>query len=142
MKRVIILAAALLTLPLLHAQETIVDGVAAVVGKNIVKYSDIDRAYAQMRLRSGNDKPFESKCAILENLILNQLLIHKGELDRVDSKEVSDNDVNKYVQEYLSNDLQQYGTKEALREATGFSYDELKEQYERMIKNYMVSQHV
>lgn len=142
MKKVIILAAALLTLPVLHAQETIVDGVAAVVGKNIIKYSDIDRTYAPMRLRSGNDRPFESKCAILENLILNQLLIHKGEIDSVDTKEVSDNDVNKYVQEYLSNDLQQYGSKEALREATGFSYDELKEQYERMIRNYLVSQHV
>ncbi|MBR4738611.1 MAG: peptidylprolyl isomerase [Bacteroidales bacterium] len=144
MKKVIILAVALLTisLPTLHAQETVVDGVAAVVGKNIVKYSDIDRAYAQMRLRSGSGNSFVNRCNILENLILNQLLIHKGEIDSVDSKEVSDDDVNQYVQEYLENDLQQYGTKEALREATGFSYDELKEQYERMIRNYMVSQRV
>ena len=115
-----------------HAQETIVDGVAAVVGKNIVKYSDIDRAYAQMRLRSGNDKPFESKCGILENLILNQLLIHKGE---VDSVEVTDEEVDQYTQEYLENDLQQYGSKEALREATGFTYDELKEI--RKVYNYI-----
>ena len=122
-----------------HAQETIVDGVAAVVGKNIVKYSDIDRAYAQMRLRSGNDKPFESKCAILENLILNQLLIHKGE---VDSVEVTDEEVDQYTQEYLDNDMQQYGSKEVLREATGFTYDELKEQYQRMIRNYMLGQRV
>ena len=122
-----------------HAQETIVDGVAAVVGKNIVKYSDIDRAYAQMRLRSGNDKPFESKCGILENLILNQLLIHKGE---VDSVEVTDEEVDQYTQEYLDNDLQQYGSKEALREATGFTYDELKEQYQRMLRNYMLGQRV
>lgn len=122
-----------------HAQEAIVDGVAAVVGKNIVKYSDIDRAYAQMRLRSGNDKPFESKCAILENLILNQLLIHKGE---VDSVEVTDEEIDQYTQEYLENDLQQYGSKEALREATGFSYDELKEQYQRMLRNYILGQRV
>lgn len=122
-----------------HAQETIVDGVAAVVGKNIVKYSDIDRAYAQMRLRSGNDHPFESKCAILENLILNQLLIHKGE---VDSVEVTDEEVDQYTQEYLENDMQQYGSKENLREATGFTYDELKEQYQRMLHNYLLGQRV
>ena len=121
------------------AQETIVDGVAAVVGKNIVKYSDIDRAYAQMRLRSGNENPFESKCTILENLILNQLLVHKGE---VDSIEVTDEEVDEYAQEYLENDLQQYGTKEALREATGFTYDELKEQYQRMLRNYILGQRV
>lgn len=122
-----------------HAQETIVDGVAAVVGKNIVKYSDIDRAYAQIRLRSGSDKPYESKCAILENLILNQLLIHKGE---VDSVEVTDEEVDQYAQEYLDNDMQQYGSKEAIREATGFTYDELKEQYQRMLRNYMLGQRV
>ncbi|MBP5526889.1 MAG: peptidylprolyl isomerase [Bacteroidales bacterium] len=144
MKKITILAILALLTPFntLLAQETIVDGVAAIVGKNIIKYSDIDRSYAQVRLRSGNDKPFENKCAILENLILNQLLIHKGELDSVDSKEISDNDVNQYVQSYLENDLMQYGSKEALREATGFSYDELKEEYERMIRNLMVSQRV
>lgn len=127
---------ALATVPL-HAQETTVDGVAAVVGKNIIKYSDIDRAYAQIRLRSGNDKAYENKCAILENLILNQLLVHKGE---VDSIQVTDDEVNQYVQEYLKNDLRQYGSKEALREATGFTYEELKEQYDRMIRNIMLSQ--
>ena len=129
-----------LGLPLftLQAQETIVDGVAAVVGRNIIKYSDVDRAYAQMRLRSGNENRQANRCAILENLILNQLLIHKGEVDSVDA-EITDEDVKQYVEEYLQNDLQQYGSKEALREATGFSYDELKEQYERMIRNYMVA---
>lgn len=143
MKKILLASVALAILCLqthtLHAQETVVDGVAAVVGKNIVKYSDIDRAYAQMRLRSGNDKPFESKCGILENLILNQLLIHKGE---VDSVPLTDDEVNQYVQEYLQNDLSQYGTKEALREATGFSYDELKEQYQRMLHDYMLGQRV
>ena len=129
-----------LGLPLftLQAQETIVDGVAAVVGRNIIKYSDVDRAYAQMRLRSGNENRQANRCAILGNLILNQLLIHKGEVDSVDA-EITDEDVKQYVEEYLQNDLQQYGSKEALREATGFSYDELKEQYERMIRNYMVA---
>lgn len=128
----------LLCIPTILAQETIIDGVAAVVGRNIIKYSDIDRSYAQMRLRIGNEKRQENRCAILENLILNQLLIHKGEVDSVDA-EVSDDEVNQYVQEYIQNDLMQYGSKEALREATGFSYDELKEQYERMIRNYLIS---
>ena len=139
MKKIVTLAATLLLLCTLQAQETIVDGVAAVVGKNIVKYSDIDRAYAQMRLRSTTGDPFASKCGILENLILNQLLIHKGE---VDSIEVTDEEVDQYAQEYLDNDMQQYGSKETLREATGFTYDELKEQYQRMLRNYLMGQRV
>ena len=136
MKKIITLAAVLLLGSTLNAQETIVDGVAAVVGRNIIKYSDVDRSYAQMRLHVGSENRFENRCSILENLILNQLLIHKGE---VDSVEVTDDEVSQFVQEYLKNDLRQYGSKEALREATGFNYDELKEQYERMIRNYMLA---
>ena len=94
--------------------ETVVDGVAAVVGKNIIKYSDVERSYAQVRVRQGVGDAFNNRCAILENLILNQLLVHKGE---VDSVEVSDDEVNQYVDYYLKNDLRQYGTREALREA-------------------------
>ena len=145
MKKIFLLAAALFLFfnsqfSTLHAQDgTLVDGVAAVVGKNIVKYSDIERSYAQMRMRSGAGNAFDNRCAILENLILSQLLVHKGE---VDSVEVSADQVDQYLQYYLKNDLRQYGSKEALREATGFTYDELKEQYERMIKNNLLSRQV
>lgn len=142
MKKTLIAAALLLIgspLLTLHAQETVIDGVAAIVGRNIIKYSDVDRTYAQMRLHSGNENRFENRCAILENLILNQLLVHKGE---VDSVEVTDEEVDMYVQEYLKNDLRQYGSKEALREATGFNYDELKEQYERIIRNLLLARRV
>ena len=128
-----------LWLPLSAQNGTLVDGVAAVVGKNIVKYSDIERSYAQMRVRSGAGDAFKNRCAILENLILSQLLVHKGE---VDSVEVSDDDVKQYLDYYLKADLRQYGSKEVLREATGFTYDELKEQYERMIRNNLLSRRV
>ncbi len=122
------------------AQEgPLVDGVAAVVGRNIIKYSDIDRSIAQMRVRQNVGNEAESRCAILENLVLAQLMVHKGE---VDSVEVSDDDVKQYVDYYLKNDLRQYGGKESLREATGFTYDELKEQYERMIRNNLLSRRV
>ena len=100
------------------AQDTPVDGVAAVVGKNIIKHSDIERPMAQMRVRGGVTDAQATRCSILENLILNQLLVHKGE---VDSVEVTDEEVDYYVEIYLKNDLRQYGTREALREATGFS---------------------
>ena len=115
---------------------TIVDGVAAVVGRNIVKYSDVERSYAQVRMHQGVADAQKNRCGIMENLILNQLLVHKGE---VDSIEVTDAEVDQYVQMYLKNDLRQYGTKEALREATGFAYDELKEQYQRMLRSMLLA---
>ena len=121
------------------AQDDIVDGVAAVVGRNIIKYSDVERSYAQIRLRQGAADAFNNRCAVLENLILSQLLVHKGE---VDSVEVTDDEINQYVDYYLKNDMRNYGTREALREATGFSYEELKEQYQRMIRNNLLARRV
>jgi len=120
------------------AQEgTLVDGVAAVIGKNIVKFSDIESAYAQSRLRSSDAG--QTRCDILENLILTQLLVHKGEIDSV---EVSDEEVDQYVQYYLKGILRQYGSKESVRENTGLDYEELKEQYTRMVRSNLLSRRV
>lgn len=127
------------SLPLMAQQGDLVDGVAAVVGRNIIKYSDIERSYAQIRLKQGAADAFNNRCAVLENLILVQMLVHKGEIDSV---EVSDEEVNQYVDYYLKADMRNYGTREALREATGFSYDELKEQYQRMMRNNLLSRRV
>ena len=138
MKKTLI-ALAILAMATGIAAQTRVDGVAAIVGKNIVKYSDIERSYAQIRLHQGNVDAQKNRCAILENLILNQLLVHKAEIDSLDN-DISDDDVTQNANYYLKNDMRQYGTREALREATGFTYDELKEQYERMIKNMMMAQ--
>lgn len=139
----ILLAAALITFHLspftLKAQDNVIDGVAAIVGRNIIKYSDIERSYAQIRLKQGAADAFNNRCAVLENLILTQMLVHKGEIDSV---EVGDDEINQYVDYYLKNDMRNYGTREALREATGFSYDELKEQYQRMIRSNLLARRV
>ena len=141
MKKILFIAALISIVGVSHAQPkgTLVDGVAAVVGKNIVKYSDIERSFAQMRLRSGMNDAEANRCAILENLILTQLLVHKGE---VDSVEVREEEVAQYLERFLENDLMQYGSKEGIRQATGFTYDELKEQYDRMIRTNLLSRSV
>ena len=143
MKRTLIFAAfaSLLAAPMASsfAQDDIVDGVAAVVGRNIIKFSDVERSYAQIRLKQCAADAFNNRCAVLENLILSQLLVHKGEIDSV---EVTDEEVNQYVDYYLKNDMRNYGSREAIREATGFTYEELKEQYQRMIRNNLLARRV
>ena len=105
MKKILLAFALLLPLTV-HAQGDLVDGVAAVVGRNIIKYSDVERSYAQIRLKQGAADAFNNRCAVLENLILAQLLVHKGEIDSV---EVSDEEVNQYVDYYLKADMRNYG---------------------------------
>lgn len=122
------------------AQEPVaVDKVVAVVGKNIIKKSDVESAYTQVRLRQGNADALSNKCDILEGLMLNKLLVQKGIMDSV---EVSDEEVEQQVEYYLKAYMRQYGTKEALREATGFEYDEFHDLYFDLLKNRFLSQRV
>ena len=66
---------------------TVVDQVVAVVGKNIIKLSDIESGYSQLRVQKGYENPFENRCNILESLLMNKLMLHKGLIDSVEVTE-------------------------------------------------------
>lgn len=120
-------------------QGTIVDGVVAVVGKSIIKISDIENGYVQYRMRQGGDNAQATRCLILENMLLSKLMLHKGE---VDSVEVTDDQVEQEVQYYLKNYVRQYGSREALRDATGYTYDEMHDIFFDQLKNRKISQEI
>lgn len=125
----------------LHAQtqEVVIDKVVAVVGQHIVKMSDIENSYKQVRLQQGYVNPKENRCMILENIMLNKLLVHKGE---VDSVEITDDEVEQRVEQYLKMYLRQYGSKEAIQQTTGYTYDELHDVYFDLIKENLLAQTV
>lgn len=116
-----------------------VDGVVAVVGKNIIKKSDIENSFLQIRIKQGSENGYENRCRILENMLLTKLLLHKGE---VDSIKVTNEDVESEVQYYLKNYVRQYGSREALREATGYTYDEMHDIFVDQLRNRQISQRV
>lgn len=116
-----------------------VDGVVAVVGKNIIKKSDIENSFLQIRIKQGSENGYENRCRILENMLLTKLLLHKGE---VDSIKVTNEDVEAEVQYYLKNYVRQYGSREALREATGYTYDEMHDIFVDQLRNRQISQRV
>lgn len=121
--------------------EPVVDKVVAVVGKNIVKLSDIENGYVPIRIRQGYEKAFENRCNILEGLLITKLLIHKGQIDSTDA-EITDDEINSSVQYYISAYERQYGSKEAMRQATGYTYDEMKDLLKKMIRERMLSERV
>lgn len=124
----------------LQAQDgVVVDGVVAVVGKSIIKISDVENGYVQYRLRQGKDNAQLTRCSLLENMLLSKLLLHKGE---VDSVEVTDEQVEQEVQYYLKNYVRQYGSREAMRDATGYTYDEMHDIFFDQLKNRKISQEV
>ena len=140
MKRLpILLLLSLLTWCASAQEEVVVDQVVGVVGQNVIKLSDIENAYAQVRVRQGAGNATLNRCSILENILLTKLMVHKG---MVDSVEVSDEDVEQQVQYYMKGFLRQYGGKEQLRQATGYTYDEFHDVYFDLIKERILSQRV
>lgn len=129
-----------LFIPSIVAQdEVVVDQVAGVVGRHIVKMSDIENSYVQIRMKKGYENAFEHRCELLESMLITKLMVHKGE---VDSLEISDEEVEEQVQYYLKNVLRQYGTKEQLRQATGYTYDEFHDIYFDILRDRIMSQRV
>lgn len=141
MKKLTILAALLLCLGgFAQAQShQVVDGIVAVVGQTIIKNSDIEQAYSQVRLRQGMQNAQAERCNLLESMLISKLLVHKG---IVDSVEVSDDQVEEQVEFYLSQAVKQAGGKENLRAVMGAGYDELHDQYFDILHDRILSQRV
>lgn len=139
MKKVLALLMAVAPFCVMAQDEVIVDQVVAVVGQNVIKLSDIENSYAQIRMRQGAGNAQENRCHILENILMTKLMVHKG---LVDSIEVADEDVEQQVQYYLKNFVRQYGGKEQLRQATGYSYEEFHDLYFDLLKDRILSQRV
>ena len=140
MKKRLIIIAALLIVVGVHAQERqMVDGIVAVVGQTIVKNSDVEQAYAQVRLRKGMENAQQERCSLLESMLITKLLVHKG---MVDSVEVKDEQVEEQVEYYLQMAVAQAGGKEKMRELFHASYDELHDQYFDIIHDRIMSQKV
>lgn len=140
MKKLMILLAVVAMGATLCAQERqVVDGIVAVVGKNIIRHSDIEQAYTQIRLHQGVQNAHEERCKLLESMLVNKMLLHKG---MIDSVEVSGDQVEEQVQYYLQAAVRQAGSKEKLREMFNYSYDELHDQYFDIIRDRTLSQKV
>ena len=102
------------------AQKIKIDGVAVVIGKNIVLDSDIDK-FKQEVLANSEGKIEISDCEMLEQLMLQKLLSHHA---IVDSVIVSDEQVNASVENNIAYFKQQYGSVEKMVAAYGFNDEE------------------
>ena len=124
-----------------HAQDkaVIVDQVVAVVGKNIIKLSDVENSYAQMRVQMGYDNAFNNRCAILESLLMQKLLLHKGAIDSV---EVPDQYVDAEVERQLKMRLKYFGSKENMERESGQKYEDIKSSYKQVMYDYFLAQQV
>ena len=97
-----------------------VDGVAVVVGKNIVLDSDIDKFKKELQQRV-EGKVDISDCEMLEELMNQKLIAHHAV---VDSIVVTDVEINSEVQRNISYFTQQLGSMEKVVKMYGFNDEE------------------
>lgn len=97
-----------------------IDGVAAVIGKNIVLNSDIDKYKKEFEAQA--QKKIEiSNCEIIEELMIQKLIAHHAVIDSI---EVSDAEVNGDVENKINYFTQQVGSMESVLELYGFDDEE------------------
>lgn len=121
MKKISVLVAMLFIFLGVKAQERIkIDGVAVVVGKNIVLDSDIDKFKKELKQRM-EGKLDITDCEILEEIMTQKLIAHHAV---VDSVEVSEAEINSEVDRNISYFAQQLGSMEKVVEYYGFTDEE------------------
>lgn len=108
-----------------------IDGVGAVVGKNIVLDSEID-AFKQEMIQQSDGKIEISDCEMLEQIMNRKLLAHHAVIDSI---VVNEAEINQQVQRKTDYFTQQLGSQEKMLELYGFeSVKELKDELYRVEK--------
>ena len=119
----------------LSAQPKLVDGVLAVVGKEIVLKSDLDQtAEAQLRQNPGLKV---NNCQVFEDLLMEKLLLHQAALDSV---EVGEDEVQANIDRRIGVFIQQIGSEAKLEQYYGKSILEIKEEMAPLIQNQLTAQ--
>ena len=102
-----------------------IDGVAVVIGKNIVLHSDVDKFKKELAQRM-EGKIEISDCEILEEIMTQKLIAHHAV---VDSVEISESEIESEVERTISYFSQQMGSMEKVLKMYGFNdEDDLREE--------------
>ena len=136
MKRIIILA--FLSFFSFTSYTQIVDEIIAVVGDEVVLASDIETQYLQY-LSQGYTDSEDVRCQIIEDVLYQKLLVHQAKLDSTD---VSEDDVNQELDRRLSSFISELGSKEALEEYFKKSISELKIAFYDIIYNQLLTKRI
>src|SRR5689334_22431678 len=118
------------------SQQSVIDEVVAVVGNHIVKKSDVEKQYLQY-IAQGNTETGGLRCAILENLLLQKLLVQQAAIDSVD---VSDAQVESELDKRIRYFVKQIGSEQALESYYNEPIAKIKEDFRKMVKEQLIVQ--
>ncbi|MCX6278291.1 MAG: SurA N-terminal domain-containing protein, partial [Bacteroidetes bacterium] len=84
--------------------DTIVEGIVAIVGGNVILKSDIENQYIQIRSQGNIQGTATSlKCQILENLLFQKLLLHQSQVDSLTVTDAQvENEMDRRMRYFIS----------------------------------------
>ena len=113
-------------------QDKPIDGVAAIVGENIILKSDVSQVVGMTALQRGLD-PSKDKDVIekLKGSVLSSLIDQKVilEMAKLDSIEVSEKDVESALEQQIETFIMRAGTEETAETMLGQSLNDFRREY-------------
>ncbi len=116
--------------------DSVADGIVAVIGNKIILKSDIEQEYLQQLGQPGSKITPEMRCQILDQLLTAKLLVRQAEAD---SLKISDEEVNGQIDRRIRYFSQMVGGTEKLEEFYGKSILEIKEEFKGPVKEQILA---
>ena len=116
--------------------QQVVEGVIAVIGDKVILKSAVETQYLQLRQQSTNFSE-DTKCQIINELILQKLLSHHAE---VDSLEVTEDEVNSTINQRLDYFVSELGSEQKVENYFDKSINEIRNEFASLIKEQMLAQ--
>jgi peptidyl-prolyl cis-trans isomerase SurA len=128
----------LLVLMPIKAQQTVVDRIVAVVDKEIVTESDVQEriTYAAMQNRLDPKNP-ELRRQVLDNLVAEKLMLAQAILDSVT---VTEDEVNRSLDQQFANFIRQAGSEQALEKVYGKPVSRMKREFKPEMRKQLLIQ--
>src|SRR6187549_2455935 len=142
MNRILAISAgALLLCQVVKAQppqkRMVADKIAAIVGDKIVLRSDVEGEMVNLQRNTpDNTIPPNASCMIMEQIIAQKVMVMQAERD---SLPVSDADVDGQIENRIRYFEDLYGTREKMKEVTGYSIYQLRERFRQPIKEGLLA---
>lgn len=114
----------------------VVNKVVAQVGDNIILLSDIENQKLQA-VQAGVETTRDMECAILEELMMGELLVNQAKLD---SLIISDEQVDAEMENRLRIIESKMGSRQKLEEFYGKTITQIKEEFRDQIKDKLLAQ--
>jgi len=138
MKIKILILSALLMLAGYSAKgQQIVESVVAVVGNEVIFLSDIEGQVMQMKAERDPTPIEELRCRVLEDIMIQKLFLDQA---KIDSIEVSPDNVEADLNSRLSEYIRRAGSEQALENYFNKSMAEIKKDLREMLTNQYIVQ--